>query len=86
MYYNCETNFPLDELRNLNPTISINHVNILDEDNEICVKIVKKYNLVILVNSSHEDGINFNRITHKFNIPFIILNSFVSSKDFIVDK
>ncbi len=76
MYFNCEINFPLDELRNLNPTISINNVNILDEDNEICVKILKKYNLVILVNSSHEDGINFNRITHKFNIPFIMVGNY----------
>ena len=76
MYYDYDNTLPLDELRNLNPTISINHVNILDEDCEICVKTIKKYNLVILVNSSHEDGINFNRITHKFNIPFIMVGNY----------
>lgn len=76
LYYEADKKIPLDELRNLNPTISINHVNILDEDNEICVKIIKKYNLVILVNSSFEDGINFNRITHKFNIPLIIVGNY----------
>lgn len=76
LYYEADKKIPLDELRNLNPTISINHVNVLDEDNEICVKIIKKYNLVILVNSSFEDGINFNRITHKFNIPLIIVGNY----------
>ena len=76
LYYESEKKIPLDELKNLNPTISINHVNVLDEDNEICVKIIKKYNLVILVNSSFEDGINFNRITHKFNIPMIIVGNY----------
>jgi ubiquitin-activating enzyme E1 len=76
LYYESDKKIPLDELRNLNPTISINHINILDEDNEICAKIIKKYNLLILVNSSFEDGINFNRITHKFNIPMIIVGNY----------
>ena len=76
LYYEADKKIPLDQLKNLNPTISINHVNILDEDNEICVKLIKKYNLVILVNSSFEDGINFNRITHKFNIPLIIVGNY----------
>jgi ubiquitin-activating enzyme E1 len=75
LYYESDK-IPLDELRNLNPTISINLINILDEDNEICAKIIKKYNLLILVNSSFEDGINFNRITHKFNIPMIVVGNY----------
>ena len=76
LYFESDKKIPLDELRNLNPTISINQINVLDEDNEICAKIIKKYNLLILVNASFEDGINFNRITHKFNIPMIIVGNY----------
>ena len=76
LYYESDKKIPLDELRILNPTININHINILDEDNEICAKIIKKYNLLILVNSSFDDSINFNRITHKFNIPMIIVGNY----------
>ena len=71
-YKNNDDLIPLDELRKLNPTINIECVNILDEDNELDKKkIINKYNLIILTNSIIDDAIDINRITHKFNIPFI---------------
>lgn len=76
MYYKYNQNIPLEDFRKLNPTITINHVNILDEDNEFNVKDIKKYNIVILTNSSFEDATNLNRITHKLNIPFIMTGSY----------
>jgi ubiquitin-activating enzyme E1 len=71
-YKNNDDLIPLDELRKLNPTINIECVNILDEDNELDKKkIINKYNLIILTNSIIDDAIDINRVTHKFNIPFI---------------
>ena len=36
MYYKYDdTKLPLDDFRKLNPTISINQINLLDEDNKI---------------------------------------------------
>lgn len=78
LYYKYENEtIPLEELNKLNPTIKINCVNILDEDNELDKKkIINKYNLVILTNSVVDDAININRITHKFNIPFIMCGTY----------
>lgn len=72
MYYKFIDEIPLIDFKKLNPTININQVNILDEDNEINVKQLKKYNMVIITNSMFDEAINLNRITHKLNIPFIM--------------
>ncbi len=72
MYYKFIDEIPLTEFKKLNPTININQVNIFDEDNEINVKQLKKYNMVIITNSMFDEAINLNRITHKLNIPFIM--------------
>ncbi len=78
LYYKFDNgSVPLEDLRKLNPTIKIDSVNILDEDNELDKKkIINKYNLVILTNSIIDDAININRITHKFNIPFIMCGTY----------
>jgi len=78
LYYKCNNGLiPLDDLNKLNPTVEINCVNILDEDNELDKKkIINKYNLIILTNSIIDDAININRITHKFNIPFIMCGTY----------
>jgi ubiquitin-activating enzyme E1 len=76
MYYAYNDTIPLIELRILNPTININQVNILDEDNEFDVKKIKKYNVVIITNSTFDDATNLNRITHKLNIPFIMTGAY----------
>lgn len=68
---------PLDDLRKLNPTIQIECVNILDEDNELeKKKIISHYNLVILTNSVIDDAMDINRLTHKFGIPFIMCGTY----------
>lgn len=71
LYYKSD-NIPLDKLRELNPIININEVNILNIDNEIDIKKIRKYRLIILTNSKIEDAININHITHKLSIPFIM--------------
>lgn len=78
LYYPIKDNsFPLDDLRKLNPTIKIDLVDIMDEDNELDKKkIINKYNLVVLTNSMLDDAIDINRLTHKFNIPFIMCGSY----------
>jgi ubiquitin-activating enzyme E1 len=73
LYFTLES---LEDMRKLNPTISINVVNMLDEDREIEIKKIKKYKLVILTNSTLDDAININRICHKFNIPFIMTGAY----------
>ena len=72
MYYESSGDLPLADFKKLNPTININQINIFDEDHEINVKQLKKYNLVIITNSMFDEAINLNRITHKLNIPFIM--------------
>ena len=74
LYYPITTDnsIPIEQLSKLNPTIQISQVNILDEDNDIDKKQIKKYNLVVLTNCVIEDALNINRITHKLNIPFIM--------------
>lgn len=72
MYYKYNDELPISDFKKLNPTVSIEQVNIYDEDNELNVKMLKKYNMVILTNSILDDAINLNRITHKVNIPFIM--------------
>ena len=74
--YSEEIRVPLDQLRNLNPTIHIGTINILDEDKELDKNIIRKYNLVILTNSIIDDGLDINKITHKLNIPFIMCGSY----------
>lgn len=77
LYYSLKNNnIPIDDLRKLNPTIKINNVNILDKDGELEKKIILKYNLIILTNSIIDDALNINRLTHKFNIPFIMCGSY----------
>jgi ubiquitin-activating enzyme E1 len=77
LYYPLINNeLPLENLRKLNPTIKIDSINILDEDNELDKKVIKKYSIVILTNSILDDAININRITHKFNIPFIMCGTY----------
>jgi ubiquitin-activating enzyme E1 len=78
LYYKLIDNkIPLEDLRKLNPTIEINYVNILDENNELDIKkIINKYNLLILTNSIIDDAININQITHKLNIPFIMCGTY----------
>lgn len=78
LYYPIKDNsIPLDDLRKLNPTIKIDLVDIMDEDNELDKKkIINKYNLVVLTNSIIDDAIDINRLTHKFNIPFIMCGSY----------
>lgn len=72
MYYKYDDELPISDFKKLNPTITINQVNIFDEDNEIDIKMLKKYNMVVLTNSMMDEAINLNRITHKLNIPFIM--------------
>jgi ubiquitin-activating enzyme E1 len=72
MYYNFNGELPISDFKKLNPSVNFTQVNIFDEDNEINIKQLKKYNLVITTNSMFDEAINFNRITHKFNIPFIM--------------
>lgn len=72
LYYPFDDDIPLEHLLSLNPTIKIKQVNILDEDNEIDKKIIKKYNAIILTNGLLDDGLEINRITHKLSIPFIM--------------
>ena len=72
MYYKYDDELPIADFKKLNPTISIEQVNIYDEDKELNVKLVKKYHMVILTNCIFDDAINLNRITHKLNIPFIM--------------
>ena len=67
---------PLNDLKKLNPTINIECVDILDEDNELDKKKIIKYNLIILTNSVIDDALNINRITHKFNVPFIMCGTY----------
>ena len=76
MYYKYNGELPISDFKKLNPTIGINQVNIFDEDNEINVKLIKKYNMVILTNSMIDEAINLNRITHKLNIPFIMTSCY----------
>jgi ubiquitin-activating enzyme E1 len=78
LYYKIKNNaIPLDDLKKLNPTIKIECVDILDEDNELeKKKIISQYNLVILTNSIIDDGIDINRLTHKFGIPFIMCGTY----------
>jgi ubiquitin-activating enzyme E1 len=72
MYFKYNGELPIADFKKLNPTIAIGQINVFDEDNEINVKLIKKYNLVILTNSMFDEAINLNRITHKLNIPFIM--------------
>lgn len=78
LYYPVKNfTIPLDDLRKLNPTIKIDLVDIMDEDNELDKKkIINNYNLLILTNSMIDDAIDINRLTHKFNIPFIMCGSY----------
>ena len=77
LYYSLEKdNLPLNQLQKLNPTIKIELINILDEDNELDKKKIKKYNVVILTNSIIDDAFDINRITHKLNIPFIMCGNY----------
>ena len=66
----------LEEIRNLNPMIIVNIVNIIDNNNIINSIEISNYSLVILVNSCIKDSLNFNRLTHKQNIPFIMTGYF----------
>jgi ubiquitin-activating enzyme E1 len=72
MYYIFDDILPLDDFKKLNPTIHINQINIFDEDKEIDIRQLKKYNMVVITNSMFDEALNLNRLTHKLNIPFIM--------------
>jgi ubiquitin-activating enzyme E1 len=76
MYYPYNKTLPLGDFAKLNPTINIGTVNIFDEDKELDKKVLKGYNVVICTNSLIDDGININRICHKFSIPFIMMGCY----------
>ena len=76
MYYSMENEIPLVELSKLNPFTQIKSEDILDEDRELDIKQIKKYNLIILTNSAIDDAIAINRITHKLSIPFIMCGTY----------
>ena len=74
LYYETDKKIPLDELRNLNPTISINSINVLDEDNEICAKIIKilmRNNLVASGRTLRSDNRAITQEPHPNSIPFL---------------
>jgi ubiquitin-activating enzyme E1 len=74
LYYpvNESNSIPINELSQLNPSVQINMVNIMDEDKEFDKKKIKKYHMVILTNSMFEDALDLNKITHKLSIPFVM--------------
>jgi ubiquitin-activating enzyme E1 len=72
LYYSIDNGFPIEQLRKLNPTIQINEVNVFNEDNEFDTNKIKKYNLVIITNTTYDDAQELNRICRKFSIPFIM--------------
>jgi ubiquitin-activating enzyme E1 len=76
MYYNCEKGLPLDELKKLNPTITIEQVSVYDSDGEIEVKQIKQYNIIIFTNGNFEEALSLNRLTHKLKIPFIMTGAY----------
>jgi ubiquitin-activating enzyme E1 len=62
----------LDSIRKLNPTISINEINVFDQSNEFVSNIIIRHDLIIITNSTYEDANSLNRICHKNSIPFIM--------------
>ena len=73
LYYPVENlDLPLQDIRNLNPTIEINQIDVFDSTNEFNSEIIKQYNLVIINNSTFEDALSLNRICHKLSIKFIL--------------
>lgn len=76
MYYSFEKGLPIDELKKLNPSVSIEQVNIYDSDKEIDIKQIKQYNVIIFTNGIFDEALNLNRLTHKLNIPFIMTGAY----------
>lgn len=74
LYYG-EDSF-ITELQKLNPSVNINNVNILDEEDEVKFSFIKKYNIMVLVNSMIDDCLYFNRISQKLKIPLIITGAY----------
>ncbi len=78
LYYSVDpfntgnTDIPIDDIRKLNPTIQINITDVFDEDNEFITNEIKKYNIVIITNTSYDDAQELDRICRKFSIPFIM--------------
>lgn len=71
LYYSYENNLPLKDLKKLNPTININEINIFN-DEELDLKILNKFKLIILTNGIINDGLELNKICNKLSIPFIM--------------
>ncbi len=74
LYYMQEPNgkIPLDSIRKLNPTITIEETNVFDFSNEFISEKIIEYNLVIITNCTYEDGNSLNRICHNNSIPFMM--------------
>jgi ubiquitin-activating enzyme E1 len=72
LYYDNKSKLPIDDFKKLNPSVKFNQVNILNNDNKYNIKMLKKYNLIIITNSTFEEAIKLNNITHELNIPFIM--------------
>ncbi len=77
LYYDFENDIlPLEQFKKLNPTIQISSIDILDENKEYNIQIMKKFNMVILTNSTIKNAININSLTHEFGIPFIMCGTY----------
>lgn len=72
LYYNNKNQLPIDDFKKLNPSVKFNQVNIMNKDDKYNIKMLKKYNLIIITNSTFEEAIKLNNITHEMNIPFIM--------------
>lgn len=72
LYYSVDNGVPLKELSKLNPNVQINTIEILDNNGKLDELIIKKFNIIILTNSTFEDAIELNHLTHKLSIPFIM--------------
>lgn len=76
LYYQIIDNMiPLEKLQKLNPTIKINCVNIMN-NNEIDEKIINQYNSIILTNSTFDNAKYINNYSHKNDIPFIMCGTY----------
>lgn len=77
LYYPVDEDLiPLEQIRKLNPTIEINQVRVLNDQDEFNSELIKNYNLVIINNCTFEDALSLNRICHKLSIPFIMSGAF----------
>ena len=77
LYYNYDNNIiPINEFRKLNPTININEINVLDEEQHYNHKLLKKYNLIICSNNLLNNNLLLNTICNQLKIPFIMTGTY----------